>query len=82
MADTPQATDWDLIAAVTNALLVYSLADTLGALAIVWQMVDSPAPIPWWSDLMLTITLSIQSLGLAWISTRHPDRVDITYKIS
>lgn len=36
MTDTPQATDWDLIAAATNALLVYSLADALGALAIVW----------------------------------------------
>lgn len=68
--------------AVTSTLLCYSLADALGALAIVCQMMDSPAPIPWWSDLMMTIALSIQSLGLAWIGTHHPGRVDITYKIS
>lgn len=65
MTDTP-ATQ----AAATGALLCYSLADTLGALAIICQMVDSPAPIPWWSDLMLTIALSVQALGLAWIGTR------------
>lgn len=73
-------------------LLVYSLADALGALAIVCQMMDSPATIPWQSYLMLTITLSVQSLGLAWLGahpggmrlviTRRPDHVDITYKIS
>lgn len=51
-------------------LLVYSLADALGALAIVWQMMDSPAPTRWWSDLMLAITLSVQALGLAWMGTR------------
>lgn len=55
MTDTPA----DLQTAATGALLVYSLADALGALAIVWQMVDSPAPAHWWSDLMLTITLSV-----------------------
>lgn len=73
MTDTPpadlQAAGWDLVAAVTGALLCYSLADALGALAIVCQMVDSPAPIPWWSDLMLAIALSVQSLGLAWMGT-------------
>lgn len=63
MTDTPMP--------ATGALLCYSLADALGALTIVCQMMDSPAPIPWWSDLMLTIALSIQSLGLAWIGT-HP----------
>ena len=86
MTDTPpadlQAAGWDLVATVTSALLCYSLADALGALAIVCQMMDSPTTIPWWSYLMLTIALSIQALGLAWISTRHPDRVDSTYKIS
>lgn len=78
MTDTPA----DLQAAATGALLCYSLADALGALAIVCQMMDSPATIPWYSDLMLTITLSVQSLGLAWICTHHPGRVDITYEIS
>ena len=68
--------------AVTSILLCYSLADALGALAIVCQMMDSPATIPWGSYLRLTIALSIQSLGLAWMGTRHPDRVDITYEIS
>lgn len=58
--------------ATTGALLCYSLADTLGTVAIVCQMMDSPAAIPWWSDLMLTIALSVQSLGLAWIGTHHP----------
>nr|DAN86903.1 MAG TPA: hypothetical protein [Caudoviricetes sp.] len=90
MADTPQATDWDLIAAVTNALLVYSLADALGALAIVWQMVDTPAPTHWWSDLMLTIALSVQALGLAWMGTRlrgmrparRPGRVGDAHEIA
>lgn len=79
MADTPACS---LAPAVTGTLLCYSLADALGALAIVCQMMDSPAPIPWWSDLMLTIALSVQSLGLAWIGTHHPGRVDITYKTS
>lgn len=69
MTDTPQTAGWDLVAAVTGALLCYSLADALGALAIVCQMMDSPAPIPWWSDLMLTVALSVQSLGLAWIGS-------------
>lgn len=86
MTDTPpadlQASACGLAAAVTGALLCYSLADALGALAIVCRMMDSPAAIPWYSDLMLTITLSIQSLGLAWIGTHHPGRVDITYEIS
>lgn len=33
--------------AVTSMLLCYSLADALGALAIVCQMMDSPTTIPW-----------------------------------
>lgn len=73
MADTTadlQAPDWDLVAAAARMLLVYSLADALGALAIVCQMVDTPAPTHWWSDLMLTIALSVQALGLAWMGTR------------
>lgn len=86
MTDTPA----DLQAAATGALLCYSLADTLGALAIVCQMMDSPAPIPWWSDLMLTITLSIQALGLAWMGTRlrgmrtarRPGRVGDAHEIA
>ena len=49
------------------------------------SMTDTPADLQaagW--DLVATVTsaLSIQSLSLAWISTRHPDRVDITYEIS
>ena len=71
-------------------MLVYSLADALGALAIVCQMMDSPTTIPWWSDLMLTITLSIQSLGLAWMGTRlrgmrparRPGRVGDAHEIA
>ena len=90
MADTPQATDWDLIAAAASMMLVYSLADALGALAIVWQMVDSPATTHWWSDLMLTITLSVQALGLAWMGTRlrgmcparRPGRVGDAHEIA
>lgn len=93
MTDTPaglQAPDWNLVAAVTNALLIYSLADALGALAIVWQMMDSPAPTHWWSDLMLTITLSAQALGLAWMGTRlrgmrparRPGRVGDAHEIA
>lgn len=81
MTDTPRRPAGRRLgpgATVTSALLCYSLADALGALAIVCQMMDSPTTIPWWSYLMLTIALSIQSLGLAWISTRHPGRVDIT----
>lgn len=73
MADTPTglyAPDQNLVAAAASMLLVYSLADALGALAIVWQMMDSPAPTRWWSDLMLAITLSVQALGLAWMGTR------------
>ena len=64
MTDTPadlQAAGWDLVAAAASMMLCYSLADALGALAIVWQMVDSPATTHWWSDLMLTITLSVQA---------------------
>lgn len=67
-------------------MLIYSLADALGALAIVWQMVDTPAPTHWWSDLMLTITLSVQALGLAWMGTRlrgmRPARVGDAHEIA
>lgn len=72
-------------------MLVYSLADVLGALATVWQMMDSPAPAHWWSDLMLTIALSVQALGLAWMGARlrgvrparprRPGRVGDAYEI-
>lgn len=93
MADTPaglQAPDWDLVATVTSALLVYSLADALGALAVCLVMMDSPATIPWYSDLMLTITLSVQALGLAWMGTRlrgmrparRPGRVGDAHEIA
>lgn len=89
MTDTPPA-DWDLVAAAASMMLVYSLADTLGALAIVWQMVDSPATTHWWSDLMLTITLSVQALGLTWMGTRlrgmrparRPGRVGDAHEIA
>nr|DAP42136.1 MAG TPA: hypothetical protein [Caudoviricetes sp.] len=89
MTDTPPA-DWDLVAAAASMMLVYSLADALGALAIVWQMVDSPATTHWWSDLMLTITLSVQALGLAWMGTRlrgmrparRPGRVGDAHEIA
>lgn len=85
-----QAADWDLVAAAASMMLVYSLADALGALSIVWQMMDSPAPTRWWSDLMLTITLSIQALGLAWMGTRlrgmrparRPGRVGDAHEIT
>lgn len=85
MTDTP-ATQ----AAAASMMLVYSLADALGALAIVWQMVDSPATTHWWSDLMLTITLSVQALGLAWMGTRlrgmrparRPGRVGDAHEIA
>lgn len=94
MTDTPptdlQAAGWDLVATVASALLCYSLADALGALAIVCQMVDTPAPTHWWSDLMLTITLSVQALGLAWMGTRlrgmrparRPGRVGDAHEIA
>lgn len=95
MADTTadlQAPAWDLVAAAANMLLVYSLADALGVLTIVWQMVDTPATAHWWSDLMLTITLSVQALGLAWMgarlrwmrpaSPRHPGHVGDAHETS
>lgn len=88
MTDTPAG--WSLVDAATSMMLVYSLADALGALAIICQMMDSPAPTHWWSDLMLTITLSVQALGLAWMGTRlrgmrparRPGRVGDAHEIA